>query len=284
MSDEKTMRLLFPQWQGGNNPPYYLGAQLLAWLAPNSTGDIDVVPAEPPTEANQPQNENGIMARSAILEQSRAARRIIDGRKPDKIVVFGGDCSSDLAPFAYLNERYGGELSVLWLDAHPDVSSPGQQRNANTMVLGNLLGYGDAEFVKEVKAPLRPEKVMFAGLQKTSPVDTDFIESMGIRRAAPEELAENSALITQWLVDTNAKYLAIHVDLDVLDPKLIRSVVFPKMMPPDGIFKKGMTIQQLQRLIADVSILSDVVGMGIVEFIPWEAMAIQSLLKTLPLI
>ena len=29
----KTLRLLFPQWQGGNNPPYYLGAKLLDWLA-----------------------------------------------------------------------------------------------------------------------------------------------------------------------------------------------------------------------------------------------------------
>lgn len=25
-----TLRLLMPQWQGGNNPPYHFGAQLLA--------------------------------------------------------------------------------------------------------------------------------------------------------------------------------------------------------------------------------------------------------------
>jgi hypothetical protein len=29
------------------------------------------------------------------------------------------DCLVDLAPFAYLNERYGGELAVLWIDAIP---------------------------------------------------------------------------------------------------------------------------------------------------------------------
>ena len=34
----KTLRLLFPQWQGGNNPPYYLGAKLLDWLAPAASG------------------------------------------------------------------------------------------------------------------------------------------------------------------------------------------------------------------------------------------------------
>lgn len=33
---EKTLRLLIPQWQGGNNPAYFLGAKLLAWLAPSN--------------------------------------------------------------------------------------------------------------------------------------------------------------------------------------------------------------------------------------------------------
>ncbi len=31
---KKTVRLLMPQWQGGNNPHYSFGAELLAWLAP----------------------------------------------------------------------------------------------------------------------------------------------------------------------------------------------------------------------------------------------------------
>lgn len=34
----KTLRILFPQWQGGNNPPYYLGSLLLSYLSPNLMG------------------------------------------------------------------------------------------------------------------------------------------------------------------------------------------------------------------------------------------------------
>lgn len=32
MADQnaQTLRLIFPQWQGGDNPPYYLGSKLLA--------------------------------------------------------------------------------------------------------------------------------------------------------------------------------------------------------------------------------------------------------------
>ncbi len=32
---DKTIRLLMPQWQGGN-PNYAFGAELLAWLAPDN--------------------------------------------------------------------------------------------------------------------------------------------------------------------------------------------------------------------------------------------------------
>ncbi|MFH7423165.1 arginase family protein, partial [Pseudomonas syringae pv. tagetis] len=35
---DKTLRMIFPHWQGGNNAPYLFGAHLLAWLAPDATG------------------------------------------------------------------------------------------------------------------------------------------------------------------------------------------------------------------------------------------------------
>ena len=44
-TNDRTLRLLFPQWQGGgNNPPYILGARLLNWLAPKSEGPFEEVP------------------------------------------------------------------------------------------------------------------------------------------------------------------------------------------------------------------------------------------------
>lgn len=30
----KTIRLIAPDWQGGNKEEYYFGAELLSWLAP----------------------------------------------------------------------------------------------------------------------------------------------------------------------------------------------------------------------------------------------------------
>lgn len=43
---KKTIRLLMPQWQGGNNPNYSFGAELLAWLAPDSDQPLIHVPIQ----------------------------------------------------------------------------------------------------------------------------------------------------------------------------------------------------------------------------------------------
>ena len=39
MPQQKTLRLTYPQWQGGVNPNYVFGADLIAAIAPSSTTD-----------------------------------------------------------------------------------------------------------------------------------------------------------------------------------------------------------------------------------------------------
>ncbi|WP_369793172.1 hypothetical protein [Xenorhabdus sp. NBAII XenSa04] len=90
--NNKTLRLIFPQWQGGNNPPYYLGAKLLSWLAPQSAGPVEEVPVIPPSEI-PPREENGIVGRSVLTEQLSIARQLIEQHSPDSVVVLGGRLS-----------------------------------------------------------------------------------------------------------------------------------------------------------------------------------------------
>lgn len=126
----KTLRLLFPQWQGGDNPPYYLGSKLLAWLAPPSAGPVEEVPVDVPTDT--PLAVEGEMrGRSVLLKQIQAARNIIERHHPSSIAVLGGDCLVSLVPFSWLSERYGHKLGVLWIDTHPDVQTPKQYMNAH---------------------------------------------------------------------------------------------------------------------------------------------------------
>ncbi len=282
-----TLRLLMPQWQGGNNPPYHFGAQLLAWLAPPADGPVETVDITPPG-TDRLATEDGIVGRRALLAQLRSARECIDRHRPDRIIVLGGDCLVDLAPFAYLNERYDGELAVLWIDAHPDVMSPRDFRHAHAMVLGNLLGEGDPDFVSAVRRPLKPTHVMYAGLQETLPVEDAFIRRLGLQHAGPDALAENSQPVLRWLQETGAHRIAIHFDLDVLDPSQFRSLLFANPAAPagafDGVAQGSMSIDQVVRLIQDVARVADVVGLGITEHLPWDALAMKIMLERLPLI
>lgn len=283
---QKTLRLIFPQWQGGNRPEYPLGARLLAWLAP-STGDLQLeVPVEP-FEHVLTELEDGIVGREAIIKQLRAARSLMDAHNPDRLVIFGGDCLVDLAPFAYLNERHDGKLGVLWIDAHPDIATPAQFAHAHTMVLGSLLGHGDAALAAEVPVKLAPERVMFAGLQETFVQETDLISTLGMRRASCEQLALSSQLVLDWIEENRIEHLAIHFDLDVLDPHLFRALLFSNPEDPDlgANYPVGkMKMQHVTRLIKDVSAKTNVVGLGITEHLPWEALNLQAMLQEFPIL
>ena len=119
-----TLRLNMPQWQGGNEPAYRFGAELLAFLAPPADGPEETIEVPQPGAGVTLETDAGIVGRAALLSQARAARAAIDRHSPERILALGGDCLIDLAPMSYLNERYGGKLGVLWVDAHPDVMRP----------------------------------------------------------------------------------------------------------------------------------------------------------------
>lgn len=282
MSD--TLRLIMPQWQGGNNPPYGFGAKLLAWLAPEAGNIPQVEVPVIPYDGTELPTENGVFAQTILLQQQRSARKIIEAHQPERIIVFGGDCLVSQAPFAYLNEKYHGKLGVLWLDSHPDVSTPEMYINEHAMVLGNLLGEGDPVFSKEVKMRLNPELIMYGGLRETSPEEAEIVSRLKLRKAGPEDLADDSGPVLQWIQEKEIEHLAIHFDMDVLDPTLFRSLLFSN---PDGTQIDApsgkMTLSQILKLIGDVSQQTDVVGLSIAEYLPWDALNLHNFLASLPI-
>lgn len=280
----RTLRLLMPQWQGGNNPAYALGAKLLAMIAPGSEKALLAkVPVEP-FEGNPLPVEDGVVARSILRRQLASATRIIEQHQPDRIIVFGGDCLVAQAPFMYLNQKYEGGLGVLWLDAHPDISVPGMHGHEHAMVLGNLMGYGDPVFAAEVKAPVRPERVMYGGLREMTPREAEIVRKLGLRWAGPEALAQDSAPVLAWIEEMRIRHLAVHFDLDVLDPKGFRSLLFAEPGGPVIHASSGtMTLAQIARVIRDVSQKTDVVGLSVAEYLPWDEINLRNAFDAMPI-
>lgn len=281
IQSDKTLRLLMPQWQGGNNGiPYPFGARLLAWLAPESAAPLVEVPVEP-FDGAAPATEGGVVGRTVLLKQLRAARHIIEAHAPDRIIVFGGDCLVSQAPFAYLNERYAGKLGVLWIDAHPDVTTPKNFQHEHAMVLGNLMGEGDPEFSKEVKVRLNPELVMYAGVDETLEWETEVLDRLKLARVRSDEILPGSRPVVDWIRKYRIEHLAVHLDLDVLDPQLFRSLLFNN---PDSdvcieAARGKLTFPQVTGLINDVAAQTNVVGMSIAEYMPWDAINLKNMLE-----
>ena len=287
-TDTKTVRLLMPQWQGGNNANYPLGAELLAFLAPENGQEVLRVDVDAFDSNDTP--EDGIAHRSGLLKQLRAAKALLDEAQPDKVVVFGGDCLVEQAPFSYLNERYNGRLGVLWIDAHPDIKTPEEWASAHTMVLGNLMGEGDTEFAAEVPHKVQPNRVMYGGLREVglTEQENEVIKRLGLRVASPEALAVDSSSILAWIEEEGIEYIAIHLDVDVLDPESFRSVLFAEPEPEIDwleMYPAGkMTLAQVVRVMNDVASRCEVVGLGVCEHLPWDMIHLKQALAAFPVI
>jgi arginase len=168
------------------------------------------------------------------------------------------------------------------------VLTPKEFAQGNAQVLGALLGRGDPELVAEVETPLQPSRVMYAGLDAWMPVEGEVIDALGLRRAGADSLAGTSSPVLDWIANRGITHIAIHFDVDVLDPKKFGPVVFNKPDAPAdawaGVPRGRMAPDQVIRLLQDAAAACDVVGLAIAEYTPWEAIATRDLLRRLPLL
>lgn len=286
MSNNRNIRLVIPLWQGGNCPAYSIGAKMLDWLAPETDTPVFHVPVREP---NGPlPKEDGIPGRSDINDQLAQTWSIIKEQEPQRIVTFGGDCLVSLAPFAWLSEKYGEKLGVLWIDSHPDVQTPDQYENAHAHVLGALLGNGDPDLTRSVSRRLDPKNVLIAGIHHPLKHEEEFLSRWGIRTCSPEEVKSGGDAVMEWIEVQGIEYLAIHFDLDVLDPRNFRSVLFAR--PGRGQHDFGdvaegrLDIPDALKLIGRAASKAEIVGLTIAEHLPWDAINLKDMLGRLPLV
>lgn len=285
-----SLRLLFPQWQGTpvdvvhDRLPeltkdqaisgHSLSGRMLQMLVPTSETPVAEVPIS--TSRQRLAVSGGIYARDVLLAQLRAARDILAERDPARVLTLGGDCSVSIAPFSHLARRYDGDLAVLWLDAHPDLTTPGDAYTGfHAMALATLLGVGDSEFTRAMPAHLDPAQVLLVGLRAG---DADALarqSELGVAGCSPADVARDSSAVLDWLRATGASRVAIHLDLDVLDPRELTTTTATE--------PSGLRLTQLLRLLGDVSEVGSVVGFTVAEHLPRTEILLRDLLGRLPL-
>lgn len=285
---KKTIRLIYPQWQGGmisslvpeltpedSSKGYYIGAELLSFLAPKTTQKTLTVPVS--TEYNRCEI-SGVMDRDIIAKQTQDALKLLNDEMPDKILTLGGDCSVSVVPFTYLANKYKDDVAVIWIDAHPDITLPEDNtyNGYHAMALAAVMGKGDSKILSELPCRIEPSNILFVGLRDW---ERESIKSRqqeyGIKHLTPEEVSSNSNKILEWIEQIGAKNILIHFDMDVLDPS--------EIVPAVGVVEHGMKINEVVRVINDISNNYNLIALTVAEPMPRIAIKLKNMMEMLPL-
>ena len=288
MNQQETIRLIYPQWQGGNiaallselkpedaSRGYILGAYLLNFLAPETQNKTYTVPVSSNISRIE---ENGILGYKEILLQTKQALKILNTTNPDKILVLGGECSVSVVPFTYLAHKYNGDVAMIWIDAHPDITLPEDKtyNGYHAMAVAAIIGTGDKAIVSGLPYKIKPDKILYVGLRDWERQQIkERQQELGIKHLTVQEVSKDSAQILNWLKQSGAKHVVIHFDMDVLEPDEIRAAV--------GVVPDGMKIDEVTRVINDIAKEYDVVGLTIAEPMPRTAIKLKNMLEQLPL-
>ena len=285
----KNIRLIYPQWQGGNiaswipqipaedsSRGYYLGAMLLDFLAPETEMRTFTVPVS--TEYNERKVIDGIIDKEIIIKQTKAALDILNVADADKIVTLGGECSVSVPVFTWLNKKYADDLAVVWFDQHPDVTLPTDEYTGyHAMALTACMGMGDKDIIGLLPSIISTKNVCLAGIRDYEhPFIEERVRELGLARFTDKELSEDSTQLLNWIKSTGKKKVLIHFDMDVLDPADIVAAVADTTAG-------GLKLQEMGRIINEIANEFELVSLTVAEPMPRIAIRLKKMLADLPL-
>ena len=206
--------VIVPQWQGSPNPRAMRQAEgalaLRSDLPSNATHEVAV-----PLEAGDEQGTG--IHRFSSLQLVRERLRDVLGDLDGPAITIGGDCAVSSAAIAHAAGE--GGLAVVWFDAHPDLNSPASSPSGAFagMVLRSLVDDG----------VVPATHVVLAGARSWDSGEEAYVAEQGIVALDVDALADPAALV-EAVAATGADRVYLHVDLDVLDPGELHSLLDPE--------------------------------------------------------
>ncbi len=287
---DKTLRLVFGQWQGGHvnallpdldettgSQGYYAGSRILDLLLPGSQDEVMRVPVSMRPERRL---QDGVLDRDVIASQTADALKLIAISKPDRILTLGGECSVSVPPFSYLAAKYPDDVCVLWLDAHPDITLPGDAYDGyHAMAVSALLGRGDPKILSRLPAFIRPENILYVGLRDWERQEIEDREAQwGLSHLTPADFASGQGFIRlqDFMQRCRCSRVLVHFDLDVLDPADMFCAV--------GCVPQGLSLQLCLDIIKAAAQYKDLTALTVAELMPRRILRLVQGLQELPLI
>lgn len=251
-----TRYLVVPQWQGSPSSRAMQlidGAQAIAGDLPRTaTTVLDV-----PMEAGESQG-SGIHRLTALQRIHGMIADALDGHD-EPVLTVGGDCGVALAPIAHAAGRTP-KLAVVWIDAHPDLNSPGSSPSGAFagMVLRAVLGDGDPG-LSLASGTVDPQRVIVGAARSYDDDELAAVTDLGIATLTVEQLRDPASLAAA-VAASGADAVYIHVDIDALDPGEVAGNAHPEPF--------GVTVGELTAAIAEVRAGTPLAGASLTGYSP----------------
>lgn len=247
--------VVYPEWQGCGNPEVHAAAFWLAGAIPEELPKFTV-----DARARESlETAGGVLGLHSISARFESALSELRKARPSGIFLIGGTCGTEAAPLAYLNERWDGQLAVVWFDAHADLNTPATSPSGrfHGMVLRTLLGEGPAEYTRHLRCPLTPRQIFLAGCRDLDPPEALYVERNCIP-VAEVSGARSGRLLAARIRAAGFQRAYVHLDVDVLDPASFSEM----LVPTPG----GPSLEQLTDCVQQLVQTTEVVGFSVVEY------------------
>jgi arginase len=153
-------------------------------------------------------------------------------------IVLGGDHSlgaGSVGASADFAASRGGEIGLLWVDAHGDMNTPATTTSGNVhgMPLAALLGDEPAELAKiGVRSPkVRADKTVLIGIRNLDDLEKQQIRAAKVHVFTMKDIDQHgiAVVMKRALTIASKETMGIHVsfDLDVCDPAIAPGVGTP---------------------------------------------------------
>ena len=191
---------------------------------------------------------------SSYLELYRTHNKYI---KDNKVITIGGDHSISGATVASSLDTFGGELNVVWVDAHADIHTfaSSETKNTHGMPLGSLMGHD-----KHYNIPLLNEsQLTYIGLRDVDPYEQGVISDSDITVYDMDYIKNKS--ICNVIEHLNKITGPIHLsfDVDSIDPAEFSSTGTP--------VENGLTMTDVWTILDTIK--DKTVSCDFVEFNPY---------------
>lgn len=250
--------VVVPLWQGSVSARAMSHADGAAAIQGDLPAAATMV-VDVPVEAGEALG-TGVRRYSAIRRVRERMDEVL-AQVPDWALTVGGDCGASVASVAHAARRTGGDLAVLWLDAHPDLNTPESSPSGgfSGMTLRAIAGDGPEGLALDDATRIAPSRFVLGGIRAIDDEERRFIDEHGVSELTVDDLSDPTVVIAA-LEATGASNVFVHVDLDVLDPSALAGLSYP--MP------FGVEAGALVDLLREVATRFPLAGAAIAGFAP----------------